>query len=498
MASQSAISSQHSDLITAVRFSQHHRLATCSLDHTIRVTERDTTTGAYDARPVEWKAHDSPVLDLAWAEPQFGTVLASGAVDGSIKLWSWDHVKGATAAGGTGGATGTTVRGSSGATGFTATLGGRRASSSTKRWSPTAVLTDARGTIRSIEFAPAAFGLKLAAVSSDSHLRVWECLDPVTLSEWSLVNDIDLTVLTAAPSTAQSVTLQGPSLGVSTAGSSTINFPTPASATGVSNPSGSQAQSFDGFNASSSLLSGSDTSASPNRSGIHASVASSSLGTAAVSSMGSSASGGSFDGRKGGTIETDGGWSLSWCKEAWWGERLAVSSGTSGIIRLFHLPDHAPWSNFLNLIPARSSSSSSSYASVPPTASLAWAPASGRSYQLLASGSRDARARVWRIYPPSLDTQDELTLSTGEWRAKVDDELEDLHSHPKSLSRTSNRNAGASGIGTVKVGWNVTGTVLSTAGDDARVRLWKSDFVGRWQIIAVLSTEDAGDEEMEK
>lgn len=30
-------------------------------------------------------------------------------------------------------------------------------------------------------------------------------------------------------------------------------------------------------------------------------------------------------------------------------------------------------------------------------------------------------------------------------------------------------------VGGVRVEWNVTGTVLSTAGDDARVRLWKCE-----------------------
>jgi nucleoporin SEH1 len=48
----------------------------------------------------------------------------------------------------------------------------------------------------------------------------------------------------------------------------------------------------------------------------------------------SSGSGSSFEGRKAGTVESDGGWALSWCKEAWWGERIAVSAGSSGIIRV--------------------------------------------------------------------------------------------------------------------------------------------------------------------
>jgi hypothetical protein len=32
--------------------------------------------------------------------------------------------------------------------------------------------------------------------------------------------------------------------------------------------------------------------------------------------------------------EALGGWTVSWCKEKWWGSILAVSSGHSGIIKV--------------------------------------------------------------------------------------------------------------------------------------------------------------------
>ena len=32
--------------------------------------------------------------------------------------------------------------------------------------------------------------------------------------------------------------------------------------------------------------------------------------------------------------EALGGWTVSWCKEKWWGSVLAVSSGHSGIIKV--------------------------------------------------------------------------------------------------------------------------------------------------------------------
>lgn len=134
-------------------------------------------------------------------------------------------------------------------------------------------------------------------------------------------------------------------------------------------------------------------------------------------------------------------------------------------VQLFHLPDHAPWVNYLNLLPPRASSS---FPVTPPTSSLAWAPASGRSYQLLASGSRDGRARVWKLYPPSLEDEGATGPDGGagiadEWRADMDAELEETKS------------ARGGSVNSVRVEWNVTGTVLSTAGDDAKVRLWKCE-----------------------
>lgn len=288
----------HSDLITSLAFSSHPYLATSSLDHTIRVTSLNAQTGAWDANPQDWKAHDAPVLKVAWAHPEFGLLLASGGVDGAVKLWAQEDVRATPGV--------STSRGAP--VGLAKQGGGAGAASGaspthTKRWALRAALTDARGTIRDLEFAPPEFGLKLAAVSSDSHLRVWECLDPVSLAEWSLIEDIDLTILPVGPSS-------------STAGAGLAPLP--------------------GGGAGGGGAFGAEGAASPQKPGQGFGAGGSSLGSIAGGPMGSSssASGSSFDGRKGGTVESDGGWALSWCKEAWWGERIAVSAGSSGIIRV--------------------------------------------------------------------------------------------------------------------------------------------------------------------
>ncbi|KAM0746082.1 WD40 repeat-like protein [Meredithblackwellia eburnea MCA 4105] len=435
MAQTAVHSTGHSDLISSLSFSSHGtRLATSSLDHSIRVASLTPSTGQWDAQPsAEFKAHDAPVLKVVWASPEFGPILASGGVDGVVKVWSEEDAPRIGAAGAP-----LPSATSSAAAG---------AGANKKRWIQKAALTDARGTVRDLEFCPPEFGLKLAAISSDSHLRLWECLDPVSLADWSLIEDIDLSVLPTTPSSNATTTpsgLQGDSLGLG-AGVAAMDGSSPAKLGAAGGASGSGTV-------------------------LGTSLASSSTGSAASS----------FDGRKAGTVESDGGWALSWCKEAWWGEHLAVSAGSSGLIRLFHLPDHAPWSNYLNLFP---SSRSSTLNTISPVSSLVWAPASGRSYQLLASGSRDGKARVWKLYPPSLDGEGESGES-GRWKGELDAELDD--------------GVKTGSVGGVKVDWNVTGTVLSTAGDDAKVRLWKSTYTGQWRTIAVISTEETGDDDAGK
>lgn len=301
--------SSHSDLITSIAFSSHPLLATASLDHTVRVTSLDAATGQWDANPQDWKAHDAPVLKVAWAHPEFGVLLASGGVDGVVKLWSQEDVRAGASVAGHGG-----PAGSPGLTG-PSTNGqaqtGAHGSAPTKRWVQRAVLTDARGTIRDVEFAPPAFGLKLAAVSSDSHLRVWECLDPISMADWSLIEDIDLGSLPLGPSTAPHSGANIGPLSHGGAGPGSLGSQGAGSESGHHSP-----------NKSALGVAGLAGVAAFGNTGLTPSMASSSGST------------GSFEGRKSGTVESDGGWALSWCKEAWWGERIAVSGGTSGVIRV--------------------------------------------------------------------------------------------------------------------------------------------------------------------
>jgi nucleoporin SEH1 len=86
----------------------------------------------------EWEAHDAPICSIGWAHPEFGQMLVSGSMDRTTKVWeklpSFLIEE--------------------------ATESGPR----TKAWKMVCSLGDAKGAVRSVEFAPAMWGLKLVGV----------------------------------------------------------------------------------------------------------------------------------------------------------------------------------------------------------------------------------------------------------------------------------------------------------------------------------------------
>lgn len=56
-----------------------------------------------------------------------------------------------------------------------------------KRWSEKARLQDSRATVQDIKFAPHYLGLKLATISADGVLRIYEATDIINLAHWTLM-----------------------------------------------------------------------------------------------------------------------------------------------------------------------------------------------------------------------------------------------------------------------------------------------------------------------
>ncbi|KAL6064696.1 Nucleoporin SEH1 [Balamuthia mandrillaris] len=94
---------------------------------------------------------------------------------------------------------------------------------------------------------------------------------------------------------------------------------------------------------------------------------------------------------------------------------------------------------------------------------VAWAPNLGRTFNLIASSSKDKTIRIWK-----LPTTHSTTL-TQPIEAAV------LKYHNDAVWR---------------VEWNITGTILASSGDDGTVCLWKADFKGQWLLLTTINEED--------
>lgn len=99
--------------------------------------------------------------------------------------------------------------------------------------------------------------------------------------------------------------------------------------------------------------------------------------------------------------------------------------------------------------------------------SVSWAPTMGRSYHLVATACKDGYVRIFKV---------------EEHRAaeNSDDLVFDI-----SLLSAFNDHVGE----VWKVSWNLTGTILSSCGDDGLIRLYKANYANKFQCMSVIGTE---------
>jgi nucleoporin SEH1 len=130
-----------------------------------------------------------------------------------------------------------------------------------------------------------------ATISTDNYLRIYECLEQPSLTTWQLAEELEVPAVPATVSPAL----------VSRAHTVALATPT---------------QSHAPFDAAS------------------ASLVTQAL-QQSTSSVPASSSATPQPGRPGlGNREADGGWCISWCKDRYWGELIAVGCGISGTIKV--------------------------------------------------------------------------------------------------------------------------------------------------------------------
>lgn len=148
---------------------------------------------------------------------------------------------------------------------------------------------------------------------------------------------------------------------------------------------------------------------------------------------------------------------LSWSKSTFWGEFVAVSA-----------------QDFAYIYGANSNGKYVKYAEFPKSDALirdiAWAPSMGRKFQLIAMGSADGHVRIYKVVNVQTEKDKDPELEIGL--------LSDLDDHKCEVW---------------KVSWNVTGTILASAGNDGNIRFWKSSFKNEFRCAAVVSAEQRSD-----
>ncbi|CAG8596307.1 3951_t:CDS:2, partial [Dentiscutata heterogama] len=148
--------------------------------------------------------------------------------------------------------------------------------------------------------------------------------------------------------------------------------------------------------------------------------------------------------------EVDGNYCLSWCP---WKPQVSpmivVGCGKENCAKIFRPNPHNKWIPFEVL-----------HGHDDVIHDVSWAPNMGRSYHLIATASKDHKVGIFK-----------------------------LSNKPDGYSVENIAMLSDHGVEVWKVEWNITGTILSSSGDDGKVRLWKSSHNGEWKCMSVISYE---------
>ncbi|KAN0035671.1 hypothetical protein ACTA71_004955 [Dictyostelium dimigraforme] len=417
------LSTAHDDLIHDVSYDFYgKRLATCSSDQKIKVWDQnDNQKWELSA---EWKAHSGSVWKLAWAHPEYGQVIASCSFDRTVCIWEESEDE-----------------------------------KGQKKWQLKAHLVDSRDSVTDIKFAPKSFGLRLATCSSDGNIRIYEAMDIMNLSQWTIVEEFE--------------SQKGTSNCISWNPSS---YDKPMIAVGSNEPyikiweysetlrKWVQIDTLTaypiGSNISSGNLGGGIGSISGGI-GVNNSMGNLGSGVNNINSNLNNISSGSLNNGLNNTQGSIGNGNIG---------SLNSISGNSGINNSLMSGANSS----INVSSGNNSIYSNNFDSSSDSGSRAihdvcWAPNMGRSYHLIATASKDHKVRIWKL------SSDRSKMELKEIMRKDD--------HKSEVWR---------------VEWNITGTILASSGDDGNVCLWKCNMNGEWKLFSLISGEESTEDKYDR
>lgn len=422
--------SGHEDLVHDVVYDFYGRyVATCSSDQHIKVFKADKETNKWELSD-SWKAHDSSIVAIDWASPEFGRIIASVSYDKTLKIWEENP---------------------------------DQEECSGRRWNQLCILNDSQGALYDVKFAPPHLGLKLATIGNDGTLRVYEALEPSDLRAWTLITEIN--ILKVPPANH----LQS-DFGLSWCPS---RFSPERLAVCVLD----QAIIYERVSKNSSALGGinntellSQVDNSPftdkvqtnrnDESAIYDDEYNNANKSDQDSSYGSDMEVDGTNGNRDNGITT-GNTNPNTNNSINKYQIVAKLNGHRGLIR-----------------------------------SISWAPSIGRWYQLIATGSKDGNVRIFKLTDKSSgdndisnandsdeDMEKNISIFSND-PLKTNTKYSQPHLNVELLSEHDDHN------GEVwSVSWNLTGTILSSAGDDGKVRLWKSTYSNEFKCMSVITAQ---------
>ncbi|KAI7872205.1 WD40-repeat-containing domain protein [Spinellus fusiger] len=306
---------------------------------------------------------------------------------------------------------------------------------SQKRWAERFRLVESQGAVLDIAFSPIQGALRLATCSVDGMVRVYEALEPTNLAQWSQMEEFEI-ASSFVPETAK--TQQ------------------PAHTNSTSSSNSSQASHLDAQPYMPSPFTSNPLNVSQ---GISPGPTNTlQTGTPATVHT---------------PVDADSGYCIDWCPNRTATALMVVGLGKEIGARIFKHDGHNRWYP-AEYLPEHTQE----------VHDVSWAPSMARSYQLIATACKDHHVRIFKITDiPSTGHSLQKSHSFGK-----------LHSNSSS-SRMGHRSFHVELVASLedhhaevwRVEWNVTGTILSSSGDDGKLRLWKADIHGQWRQMAVMA-----------
>jgi nucleoporin SEH1 len=108
---------------------------------------------------------------------------------------------------------------------------------------------------------------------------------------------------------------------------------------------------------------------------------------------------------------------------------------------------------------------------------VSWAPSMGRSHQLIATASKDHYVRIFKLTEMTRLNSSKLVVSPAGTPTQYNRPI-----HIELIAAFKDHHAEV-----WRVEWNITGTILSSSGDDGKLRLWKAGYDNQWRQMAAIT-----------